>query len=212
MNKNKINTIILASLLMSAFAAHAQSSEIYRYKDKNGNFIYTDKSPIQKGLEVGVLSKKTGVIKNMSELEAAKNFDKNNEEFLAKEAEIREQEKEQLKKDQYLLNTYSSTKDIDQIKQYELDQIDRSIQNDINIISTLKDRRDQLEKEIKTNPKLKAEYDKEYIKLNENIERSQTNLNKSKEMYKEREKKFNDEKERLTAVLKIVGKNSEEKK
>lgn len=212
MNKIKINTIILSSLLVTTFAAHAQSSEIYRYKDKNGNFIYTDKAPIQKGLEVGVLSKKTGVIKNMSELEAAKNFDKNNEEFLAKEAEIKDKEQEQLKKDQYLLNTYSSTKDIDQIKQYELDQIDRSIQNDINIISALKDRRDQLEKEIKNNPKLKSEYDKEYVKLNENIERSQTNLSKSKEMYKEREKKFNDEKERLTAVLKIVGKNTEEKK
>ncbi|NCP98123.1 hypothetical protein GW796_07360 [archaeon] len=208
MKKENIKIVMLTSVMFLSSWANSQTSEIYRYKDKSGNLIYTDKFPSNKKTEVGILSKKTGVLKNLSDLEATKEAQKLTDEERLVISKGKEKEEEQIKKDQFLLNTYSNTDELDRIKKYELDQIDRAIQNDINIVSALKEQRDQMDKDIKANPKNKDNVSSEYSKISESIDKTNINLNKNKEMYIEREKKYNGERARLVAVLEILAKKT----
>ena len=167
--------------------------KIYRYKDKNGSIIYTDRIPRGTN-EIGVLSKKTGVLKNLSDLEAARAAQEMTEEEKIALETAKTKEAEQTKKDQHLLNTYSSVQDIDKIKQYELEQIDRAVQNDVNMIASLNERITQIEKEIKANPESKKSYEAEIGRVNASIKSANSSLEKNKSMYVEREKKYIDEK------------------
>jgi hypothetical protein len=208
MKKYYIHIAVLSSLLGCAFSAVAQTGEIYRYKDKDGNLIYTDKLPKGKINEIGVLSKKTGVLKNYNELEAAKVAQEMSPEEKQKIEENKLKEAEQLKKDQHLLNTYSSVQEINQIKQYELDQIDKSMQNDKNTLANIKDRKSQIQKEMKSNPKAasKISYDEEIARLDDMQAKLTTSLERSQKMYAEREQKYTNEKERFTAVINMINK------
>lgn len=213
MKRNYIQIAILSSLLTYSVGAIAQTGEIYRYKDKEGNLIYTDKIPRGKISEIGVLSKKTGVLKNFSELEAAKIAQEMTEEEKLKIAETKIKEAEQFKKDQHLLNTYSSVQEINQIKQYELDQIDKSIQNDNNTLANIKERKSQIQKDIKNSPKAasKISNEEELGRLDDMQAKIMTSLDRSQKMYTEREQKYTNEKERFTAVINMINKEKEEK-
>lgn len=217
MNKKTFKLCISSALVLASLASNAQtttanpSNDIYRYKDKNGNFIYTDKYPKDKTLEVGILSKKTGIIKNKSDLDAAEAAQQMTPEEKMALANAKVKEEEQIKKDQFLLNTYSSVKEIDKIKQYELEQIDKSIQSDMNNIANVKERREQLDKEIKANPATKSSYDAEIGRINDLLARYNSSLDKNKKMYAEREKKYNDEKDRFNAVMNLINKEKETK-
>jgi hypothetical protein len=212
MKNSHIKNAVVASLMLVSFGAIAQTNEIYRYKDKDGNIIYTDKLPKNKS-EVGILSKKTGVLKNYTELEANRQAQQMTEEEKEKLAQEKLKEAEQMKKDQYLLNTYSSVQEINQIKQYELDQIDRAIQNDRSNIANMKERKSQLEKEIKNNskPNAKSGYEEDLNKLQDMLAKTETSLDRNKKMYSEREQKYNNEKERFTAVLNMINKEKAER-
>lgn len=204
----KKNLILILAVLPSM--AFAQSNEIYKYKDKNGEIIYTDRAPQNKKNEVSILSRKSGVLKNLGDLEAYEASQELTDEDKEKIAQQKQLEKDQLEKDKQLLAIYSSPKDVDEIKKYELDQLDRAIQNDINILASLKDRREQLEKDMKANPKIQAEYNKEYARVTDSIDKTTDNLGKNKKMYGEREKKYNDDKARLTAVLETINSKKQE--
>lgn len=209
MKNYSIKTFVVGSLLVASFGANAQTSEIYRY-EKDGNVFYTDKKPTNKGLEVGVLSKKTGVLKNLTDLEEARVAQEMTDEEKEQLAAAKVKEAEQMKKDQYLLNTYSSVQEINQIKQYELEQIDRAIQNDKANLTSFKDRKIQLEKALKDSPK-NSSYEEELSKINSMSEKTAASLDRNKKMYTEREQKYNNEKERFTAVLNMVQKEKEAK-
>lgn len=212
-NKNiNIKLALISSLVMISFGASAQvqKSDIYRYKDSSGNFIYTDKLPKDKNLEVGILSKKTGVIKNLSDLEAARAAKEMSEEEKNAIAIAKVKEEDQIKKDQYLLNTYSSAEEIDKIKKYELDQIDRAIKNDINNVASLNDRKKIIDKEVLANPANKNAYDSEIQRINESINISNVSMDKNKKVYFERERKYNEEMERFSAVINLLNKQKAE--
>lgn len=213
MKNNYIKIAILSSVLGFSANAIAQTGEIYRYKDKDGNLIYTDKLPRGKPSEIGVLSKKTGVLKNYSELEAAKIAEEMTEEDKLKIEEAKLKESEQFKKDQHLLNTYSSVQEINQIKQYELDQIDKAMLNDKNSLNNIKDRKAQIQKEIKNSSKAtsKISLEEEIARLDDMQAKIMTSLERSQKMYEERERKYNNEKERFTAVINMINKEKEEK-
>lgn len=213
MKNNYIKIAILSSVLGFSANAIAQTSEIYRYKDKDGNLIYTDKLPRGKPSEIGVLSKKTGVLKNYSELEAAKIAEEMTEEDKLKIEEAKLKESEQFKKDQHLLNTYSSVQEINQIKQYELDQIDKAMLNDKNSLNNIKDRKAQIQKEIKNSSKAtsKIAFEEEIARLDDMQAKIMTSLERSQKMYADREQKYNNEKERFTAVINMINKEKEEK-
>lgn len=197
---HKIGIALLATLTVSGLV-NAQTNEIYKYKDKSGNVIYSDKMPPSNKNEVMVLSSKSGVLKNMSDIEEYQAQQQLTEEDKQKLADAKQKESDQLEKDKQLLAIYASPKDVDEVKKYELEQLDRAIQNDINIIASLKDRKEQMDKDMKANPKVQAEYNKEYGRIIDSLEKTNDNLEKNKKMYAEREKKYNDDKARLTAVL-----------
>lgn len=206
-----LKTIIISTVLMSlATVTSAQSSEIYRYKDEKGKIIYTDKIPANLNVKVETLSKRSGIMKGAKQLSQEEA-----EQLAQKEEQDKQTTKkngEQLRKDQSLLNMYSSVKDIEDMKKYELDQIDRAIQNDINVVASLSDRKNQLEKEMQKNPKAKEQFSQEYNRISENLDKTNTNLAKNKEMYSQRESKYNQDKSRFVEILKEMGKPQESKK
>jgi hypothetical protein len=213
MKKHYIQIAILSSVFGFSVNAMAQTNEIYRYKDKDGNLVYTDKLPRGKPSEIGVLSKKTGVLKNYSELEAAKVAQEMTEEEKLKLEETKLKETEQFKKDQHLLNTYSNVQEINQIKQYELDQIDKAMQNDKNSLENIKNRKNQIQKEMKNSAKAtsKISFEEEIARLDDMQAKITTSLERSQKMYSDREQKYNNERERFTAVIKMINKEKEEK-
>lgn len=196
--------IVMLVGIASTTSLFAQSNEIYKYKNKNGEIVYTDRAPVNNKNEVSILSRKSGVLKNLGELEAYEASQELTEEDKDKIAQQKQLEKDQLEKDKQLLAIYSSPKDVDEVKKYELEQLDRAIQNDVNIIASLKDRKEQMEKDMKANPKVQAEYNKEYARINDSLDKTQENLERNKKMYGEREKKYEDDKARLTSVLNTI--------
>lgn len=197
---------IILSLIATGLSGSlmAQTNEIYKYTDKSGNIVYSDKMPQSKKNETMILSSKSGVLKNMSEIEDYQAQQQLTEDDKQKLADAKKKESDQLEKDKQLLAIYSSPKDVDEVKKYELEQLDRAIQNDVNIIASLKDRREQMDKDMKSNPKIQAEYNKEYGRLIDSLEKTNENLERNKKMYAEREKKFNDDKARLISVLESI--------
>jgi hypothetical protein len=212
MNNKNIKLTLISSMVILSFGVNAQSqkNDIYRYKDSSGNFIYTDKLPKDKNLEVGILSKKTGVIKNLSDLEAARAAKEMSEDEKNAIAIAKVKEEDQIRKDQYILNTYSSVEEIDKIKKYELDQIDRAIKNDVNNVASLNDRKKIIDKEVLANPSNKNTYDAELQRINEAITSSNSSLDKNKKVYFERDKKYNEEMERFSAVINLLNKQKSE--
>lgn len=200
----KLKLIVLSITGCFSALCSAQSNEIYKYKAKNGDIIYTDKAPTGNKNEVSILSRKSGVLKNLGDLEAYEASQELTQEDKDKIALQKKQESDQLEKDKQLLAIYSSPKDVDEVKKYELEQLDRAIQNDVNIIASLKDRKDQMEKDMKSNPKVQAEYNKDYARINDSLEKTQENLERNKKMYGEREKKYEDDKARLVSVLNTI--------
>ncbi len=217
MKKTKLSIVISTLLGVVSVNAFAQAgrnvaNDIYRYVDESGKVIYTDKYPKQKDLEVGVLSKKTGIMKNKSELEAAAASELLSDEERTELALAKLKEEEQIKKDQALLNTYSNSAEIEKLKKYELEQIDKTIQNDISNIATSKKRIEEIKKEMTKNPSVKATYENEINRINDNIIKFNSNLEKNRKMYVEREQKYNEEKDRFIAVMKLLDKEKEKKK
>lgn len=208
MKNSHIKTIIATSLIIGSLGANAQTNEIYRYKDRDGKIIYTDKLPKNKSVEVGVLSKNTGVLKNLTELEAARVVQQLTEEEKEQLASAKAKESEQLKKDQYLLNTYSNVQEINKIKRYELDQIDRVMQSDKISISSMQERKTQIENLIKSSskPNTRNGFEEELSNIDEGIKKANESLERNKNIYAEREQKYNSEIERFTAVVNMINK------
>lgn len=116
---HKLQVLIFAGLL--AFAA-APATAVYKCKDSKGKTYYTDRPPAEcAGKEMDVLSTQGTVVKKREaaltpEQQAARDAEekrKNEEEALAKEEK---------RKNQALLNTYASVKDIEDGRQLALKQ------------------------------------------------------------------------------------------
>ncbi len=204
MNKKYCKILILTPLFLS-FNVFAQSGEIYKTTDKQGNVYYTDKIP-RGEKDVNVLSKKTGIVKSLSELESFNNAQKLNPTELSEIEKVKLQEEEQIRKDQNLINTYSNVEELEKIKSYELDQIKRAISTDDNIISSLENRRKQLEDSVKNTKKKDPEVEKDLAKTLENINNAKKNKEKNTQMLNERTAKYDSEKERLIKVLELIKK------
>lgn len=199
-NKVVISSLLLAMMSGYAFAQKADSI-IYRYKDASGKTIYTDRIPANLKVEVDVLSSKTGVLKRTIEKQLTE------EEFQRRLAEDQEKKDSvaksdvQIRQDQILLNTYSSVADIERMKNYEKEQLDRAIQNDINNVAQLKDRKNFIDREIQKNPASSALYVEEARRITENVTNIENNLKRNREMLVERTKKYDDDKKRYEQIM-----------
>ena len=201
--KKKYIVLIIASIVASS--ALAQST-LYRYTDNKGRTYYTDSVPASEKGRIDILSSKTMTLKNITEKELS------NEEVETKNAVEAEKQSVKLesdlvkKKNQSLLVNYTSINDIDKMKDYELQQINRAISSDKEAISSLKDRKAQLEQERKeVNGKVSAKIEQEYKAVEQNIKSAEENMEKNKSLYTSRESKYSEDKVQYLLLLEKMG-------
>ncbi len=175
----------------------ALGNDIYKYKDEKGNIVYTDKMPINIK-NAGILSKKTGVVKNLAELEQYEQYQNLTPEEQNKIQKQIEAEAQEIKKDEIILKKYSTVEELERLKEYELGQLQRAITNDNNILDGLNSQRDSLSKNNKNSKKNNGQ---ELEKIEENIRKIQLNKEKNEKMLSEREQMFKNDKERLMKFL-----------
>ncbi len=192
----KIKITLLTLFLMPNIVL-AAGSDIYKYKDEKGNIIYTDKMPINIK-NAGILSKKTGVVKNLAELEQYEQYQSLTPEEKEKIQNQIQAEAEQIKKDEVILKKYSTIEELEKLRDYEVGQLQRAIANDNNILEGLNSQKESV---AKTNKNSKKNNSQELEKLDENIRKIQLNKEKNEKMLAEREQMFNTDKERLTKFL-----------
>lgn len=130
-------------LTLIGFTGLSQAQVVYKFKDANGKIIYSDSIPTNEKSEYSILSGKSGVLKKVVD----KELTQEEAEKLAQEKELAQKNKQQLeeqrKKDNSLLATYSSVNEITKLKNFELNQINQSIKNQITNITDLKDKINQ---------------------------------------------------------------------
>lgn len=122
----KLNILIIASVLALAAAPASAQSHMYKCKDSKGKTYYTQTPPAEcMGKEMDELSKQGRVLKKR---EAALTP----EQLAAREAEEKRKKEEEAlareekRKNQALLNTYSSEQDIEEGRQRALKQSEQA--------------------------------------------------------------------------------------
>lgn len=198
----KLKTIIIA---LAASGIYMQvNAQDYIYKINNGSSaIYTDRVPANEKREFTILSSKSGTVKKVIEKELT--------DFEAEERKKQKEEEifasnraaEERRKDDVLLQTYSSVEDIDKYRDYELNQINLSIESSIDNIAIYKDRIEGLQEILSknsANKTVKADLDKARINLAE----TQRNLDSSKKLYIEKQAKYQEDKLRYERVMQDI--------
>jgi hypothetical protein len=198
----KLKTIIIA---LAASGIYMQvNAQDYIYKINNGSSaIYTDRVPANEKREFTILSSKSGTVKKVIEKELT--------DFEAEERKKQKEEEifasnraaEERRKDDVLLQTYSSVEDIDKYRDYELNQINLSIESSIDNIAIYKDRIEGLQEILSknsANKTVKADLDKVRINLAE----TQRNLDSSKKLYIEKQAKYQEDKLRYERVMQDI--------
>lgn len=174
------------------------NSEIYRYT-QGSSVSYGDKIPNVGNVKVETISKKTGITldtKRYSDEELELQRKEKEELEVRKVAKSKEDEKN---KD--VLGKYSSLKDIEARKKYELGKISEVIQKDITAQVTLEDQKATLDREINRNPDNKKRLEIEYRMLEKDLEKVKANIELNKSMYFERSTMFDSDKERYIKIL-----------
>lgn len=188
-------------LTLIGFTGLSQAQVVYKFKDANGKIIYSDSIPTNEKSEYSILSGKSGVLKKVVD----KELTQEEAEKLAQEKELAQKNKQQLeeqrKKDNSLLATYSSVNEITKLKNFELNQINQSIKNQITNITDLKDKINQANDILTSNPNNK--------KIKENIQDLQSKLtsansilDENKKLLEERTQKYQSDEARYVELLK----------
>ena len=188
-------------LTLIGFTGLSQAQVVYKFKDANGKIIYSDSIPTNEKSEYSILSGKSGVLKKVVD----KELTQEEAEKLAQEKELAQKNKQQLeeqrKKDNSLLATYSSVNEITKLKNFELNQINQSIKNQITNITDLKDKINQANEILTSNPNNK--------KIKENIQDLQSKLtsansilDENKKLLEERTQKYQSDEVRYVELLK----------
>src|SRR5262245_9005484 len=129
------------------FAAPAAAQKLYKYVDSNGKVVYTDKPPIEAtGKASEQLSPQGTVVKrNQAPLTAEQRAALAEESKRKAEEQIRA--KEEKRKNEALLNTYSSEQDIDQARERALKANDATIKDTERKLAEAQKRQQQLKSE-----------------------------------------------------------------
>lgn len=179
--KSVLSIIITSGFIMAPHSVvqaqnKKEDSLIYKFKDGKGHLFYTDRLPANE--------------KEIEQLKIEKE-----EQKIAIEEKISSKAR-----DKALIIAYSSVKDIDNLKNYELEQIDLGIKNNIDSIATLKDQIKNLEESYALNP--------DNISISVDLEKSKNDLqivektlNSNKEMYAQRERKYLEDRKRYLEIF-----------
>lgn len=183
-NKSKIN--------------NASHSEIYRYK-QNGATVYGDKIPNYSNVTVESISKRTGIILDKKRLSDEELQEK---QRIKDEIEVRNAAKKiEDIENKELLSKYSSLKDIEDRKKYELTRISEVIQKDITTQVTLQEQMATMDREIKRDPGNKKRLEIEYGIIEKDIAQIKANLELNKTIYFERSSLFDRDKAAYVKIL-----------
>ncbi|MDK2122672.1 DUF4124 domain-containing protein [Parachitinimonas caeni] len=120
MNRSIPACLVTLALLLGAGVAHAE--KLYKWVDEHGKIQYSDKPPLQQ------TPKGTSEL-NKQGLTIRKNEGYQEDDPKGKEAErarLRE-EQERLRRDKALVNTFSNTKEIDIIRDRNIEQLEAAI-------------------------------------------------------------------------------------
>lgn len=206
-NSTYLKTILIAAGVLTYFISNsvsAASSNGYIYKvNKGQSVIYSDIIPADEKSEVVVLSSGSGTIKTVMERELTKTEVRDRAKEYEQQVAQNIKEAEELKRDNLILQTYTSVEDIEKYKNYELSQINQSINVNIDNIAIYKDRIESIESDLKKSPnnqKLKTELEKTKVSLSE----SQKTLDTSKKLYVDKDDQYNADKARYLRVLEQI--------
>lgn len=211
---NNFKTFLIVLGLTGVTSAYAQSnsqSQGYIYKIENGgSAIYTDRVPANEKREFSVLSSKSGTVKKVIERELTdfEQEERRKNEEDAKTATLKASEER--RRDDVLLQTYSSVEDIDKYRDYELNQINLSIESSIDNIAVYKDRITGLQEILSknnNNKKVKEDLDK----ARSNLAETQRNLDSSKKLYIEKQSKYQEDKLRYERVMSDIAQEAKAK-
>lgn len=201
----KISTISLVMFMLMPLYANGQNI-LYRYKDKSGNIVYADNIPAGEKGKIEILSSKTMILKEISEAELTpeqyekKAESKKEEENIKKEKESTNQV--QKIQDQSLLSQYANISEIDDLKEYEINTINRSLKDNKDILDNLKKRKEELLTSAKDkNGATLKKIEEEVKSIETNIEFSQKSIAKSEDMKKTRIQKYENDKQRYKEIL-----------
>ena len=199
----RLIVILTALLALTAVTASAQS-HLYRCKDSNGRPYFTDRPPIEcTGKELDELSTQGIVVKKRAAALTP-------EQYAAKEAEEKRKKqeaieaKEQSRKDQALLSTYSSAKDIEDSRKRALKQPGQALKD-------IEKRIDEVRKRAKKLAADKASYAKEPIPktliedirdIEIDLKNQQATLAAKKQELSDINAKYDEDKQRY---LKLIG-------
>lgn len=205
MNTKKIFSLtILASSII--FINPSFATDLYKYQ-KNGITVYTDSIPENVNTKVDVLSGKTGILKKEDKQFSQADYQQELQKKQMDEKQIKES-KNQLLKDQQLLNQYSNVKDIEKDKQNQLNQINHALEND-NVIKTDLDlRKKEIEQNLTKKPD-SQDLQQQYQKITNDLQQVNDNITNNKELYKTTEDKYNNNIQRYTELVKSLNKNNE---
>lgn len=194
-----------ATVSTSAFA----QNRIYRFVNANGSVVYSDNVPASEKGKVEVLSSSTMALQevqekqlNEEEIEAKQAIEK--EQTVAKKASELERQRSQA-----LLNQYNSVNDIDKLKEYELQQISRTLASNEEVLLSLEKNKDQiLQESAKNKGKLPAKMERDLADIENNIKNVEKAVEANRELYQAREQKYEDDKKQYISILEQMGKSN----
>jgi flagellar biosynthesis GTPase FlhF len=211
MSKTTILVALACAFGLAASAAQAQSTgKLYRYVDEKGKVHYLDRPPTEAaGRPLDQLNRQGAVLKQ-GEVALSP------EQVAAREAEKRRAQEEQIKlreenrKNQALLDTYASEKDIDESRARAIAAANDSI----------KDSKTRLDEALKRQEKLKGEaefYQKRPMpqQLKQEVQNNEREIAIQREAIEKKQQeisslnaKYDDDKRRYLEITKSVQKGS----
>lgn len=206
--KKNILVLALLGVIGSTLGTNAfAQSRVYRFVDAKGNVVYADNLPANEKGKIEVLSSSTMALQDVQEKEL------NAEEVQAKKAIEEEQavakKTTELEKqrNQALLNQYNSVSDIDKLKEYELQQISRTLASNEEVLLSLEKSKDQILQEgAKNKGKLPAKLERDLTDIENNIKNVEKAVEANRELYQSREQKYEDDKKQYISILEQMGK------
>lgn len=201
--KKNILAVALISVMGTTLGTSAfAQSKIYRFVNADGSVVYSDNVPATEKGEIEVLSSRTMALQDVQE----KQLD--DEEIEARQAIIEEQEVakktselEQQRK-QALLNQYNSVNDIEKLKEYELQQISRTLASNEEVLISLEKSKDQILQETSKNKgKLPAKLERDLADIENNIKNVEKAVEANRELYNTREQKYEEDKKQYLGIL-----------
>lgn len=194
-------TSIFSSMV---FAQENKEAIIYRWRDDRGIVNYSDKIKIGNKKEVTVFNSEL-VVKKSIEAALTEEEYKDKQSKIQLDEDSKKKGEASKKRDNLLLVTYASPKEIEELKNSDLAQIERNIKNDTEILISLKERKNTLEFQASRNNEENTKndkLDKQVSQTDKDIIELDRVINKNKSLYSDKEKKYNSDMDRLKELTK----------